>query len=235
VRAWCAELAKGGGDPNQYEQELEHILLEDIINGRLDDAGPLRDGRRLGLRLEIDGRPGFVEGHEIRALICCPIPAISLHRVVVMKEAVLDFANRRKLPPPSWWTDDNVTSKDAHSVTASPIPAPAHMARPRGRRPKKLGQVIEALSEDIRQGRLTEHALSNMLEKDLAASYGVSRDTARKARDAVLSAILPRKQLPSIPVCTECMARPRSASGFLRLSLDQSAVMYPAPEHSLWP
>src|SRR6266478_1506025 len=26
-------------------------------------------------------------------------------------------------------------------------------------------------------------------------------------------------------VCTECMARPRSASGFLRLSLDQSAVM----------
>src|SRR6266403_136570 len=37
------------------------------------------------------------------------------------------------------------------------------------------------------------------------------------------------------PVCTECMARPRSASGFLRLSLDQSAVMYPAPEHSLWP
>jgi DUF917 family protein len=36
-------------------------------------------------------------------------------------------------------------------------------------------------------------------------------------------------------VCTECMARPRSASGFLRLSLDQSAVMYPAPEHSLWP
>ena len=36
-------------------------------------------------------------------------------------------------------------------------------------------------------------------------------------------------------VCTECMARPRSASGFLRVSLDQSAVMYPAPEHSLWP
>jgi hypothetical protein len=36
-------------------------------------------------------------------------------------------------------------------------------------------------------------------------------------------------------VCTECMARPRSASGFLRLSLDQSALMYPAPEHSLWP
>src|SRR5437660_11681255 len=39
---------------------------------------------------------------------------------------------------------------------------------------------------------------------------------------------------PSL-VCTECMARPRSASGFLRVSLDQSAAMYPAPERSLWP
>ena len=36
-------------------------------------------------------------------------------------------------------------------------------------------------------------------------------------------------------VCTECMARPRSASGFLRVSLDQSAVVSPAREHSLWP
>jgi DNA-binding GntR family transcriptional regulator len=61
------------------------------------------------------------------------------------------------------------------------------VARLRGRRPKKLGQVIEAISEDIRQGRLTEDALTNTLEKDLAAKYGVSRDTARKARDAVLS------------------------------------------------
>jgi hypothetical protein len=109
---------------------------------------------------------------------------------------VLDFATRHELPPPSWWTectnpstDASVTSKGANSVAACVIPTPTVMGRPRGRRPKKLEGVIKAMSEDIRQGRLTKDALSNMLEKDLAARYDVSRHTARKARDAVLSAM----------------------------------------------
>ena len=49
--------------------------------------------------------------------------------------------------------------------------------------------------EDIQLGRQTPNRLKNMLEKDLVASYGVSRDTARKARDAVLSEMLPAEQL----------------------------------------
>jgi hypothetical protein len=40
---------------------------------------------------------------------------------------------------------------------------------------------------DLRQGRRTVPELKNMLEKNLASTYGVSRDTARKARNAVLS------------------------------------------------
>jgi transposase IS66 family protein len=53
---------------------------------------------------------------------------------------------------------------------------------------------------------------------------------------AIVAASIPSNICRRTPiVCTECMARPRSASGFLRLSLDQSAVMYPAAEHSLWP
>ena len=46
TRAWSNELAIGGGDPKQYEHDLLHILKEDIINGHLDDSGPLWDGRR---------------------------------------------------------------------------------------------------------------------------------------------------------------------------------------------
>ena len=112
--------------------------------------------------------------------------------------AVLDFAKRRELPPPSWWTDDTdmpadagVTVKEAHSVAASPTPARTQLARPRGRKPKKLARVKEAMMEDIRRGRQSPNGLKNMLEKDLVASYGVSRDTARKARDAVLSEMPP--------------------------------------------
>ena len=41
--AWSSELAEGGEDPKQCEQNLVHILMEDILNGRLDDSGPLRD------------------------------------------------------------------------------------------------------------------------------------------------------------------------------------------------
>jgi hypothetical protein len=65
--AWSSELAEGGEDPKQCEQNLAHILMEDILNGRLDDSGPLRDGRRLGLRLIItpESRAGFIEGRQL--------------------------------------------------------------------------------------------------------------------------------------------------------------------------
>jgi hypothetical protein len=43
------------------------------------------------------------------------------------------------------------------------------------------------MRDDLRQGRRTTAELSAMREKNLAATYGVSRDTARKARNAVLA------------------------------------------------
>jgi hypothetical protein len=46
---WGNELAKDGEDPKQKKQDLLYILREDIINGHLDNSGPLWDGRRLGV------------------------------------------------------------------------------------------------------------------------------------------------------------------------------------------
>jgi hypothetical protein len=63
TRAWSLELVQGGEDPKQYEQDLIHILLEDILNGRLDDSGPLRVGLRLGLRwITSEHEAGFIRG-----------------------------------------------------------------------------------------------------------------------------------------------------------------------------
>jgi len=59
--------------------------------------------------------------------------------------------------------------------------------RPRGRKPNKFEQVKEAMRVDLRQGRRTVADLQEMLEKDLAGTYGVSRDTARRARNAVVA------------------------------------------------
>ena len=52
------------------------------------------------------------------------------------------------------------------------------------------------MRDHIRLGQLTPLELENMLEKNLATKYGVSRDTARKAREAVLSELNSR-QIPT--------------------------------------
>jgi hypothetical protein len=106
ARAWSYELGRDRDDPKHRERDLVHILLEDIINGRLDSSGPDRNGQRLGLRWVTDNREAaYVEGTNLRELIGVK-PTWVLDNVVVMKEAALDFARRRRLPLPSWWVDD---------------------------------------------------------------------------------------------------------------------------------
>jgi DNA-binding GntR family transcriptional regulator len=68
--------------------------------------------------------------------------------------------------------------------------------RRRGARPHKFEQTKEAMRNDIQTGKVTVAELENMLEKQLAVRYGVSRDTARKARKAVLSELNSR-QIPT--------------------------------------
>lgn len=109
----ATNLDKTKRSRQHYVQDLVHSLKEDIVNDRLDDSGPLRDGRRLGVRLITpEGKPGFIEGRQlVDIFINDQTTGINdqttwiLDRVVVMKEAVLDFARRHQLPPPSWWTD----------------------------------------------------------------------------------------------------------------------------------
>jgi hypothetical protein len=103
TKAWGAELAKDEPNAGGHENNLVHILLEDIVNGRLDTRGPLRDGRRLGLRLITpDNKAGFIEGPQLTEFIRLG-QDFALHRIVITKEAVLDFAQRHKLPVPTWW------------------------------------------------------------------------------------------------------------------------------------
>ena len=58
-----------------------------------------------------------------------------------------------------------------------------------GRKPTKLEQTKTAMRHDIKTEKLTPDRLKEMLQKNLAERYGVSRETACKAREEVLSEI----------------------------------------------
>jgi hypothetical protein len=123
LSAWARELADDKTNADHVERNLTHFLIEDMINGRLDDAGPLADGRRLGLRIITpDNRAGYLDGQQARELLMpAGAPAaysLVSHRLVVMKEAVLDFARRHELPAPSWWADATIGQRE--QIDASP-------------------------------------------------------------------------------------------------------------------
>jgi hypothetical protein len=90
-----------------------------------------------------------------------------------------------------------------HSIhvapTTSGVLVEAVQIRPRGRKPLRLEMVKEAMRRDLLERRLTLADLINMYEKTLAETYGVSRETVRKARNTVvteLSGILTPKHQP---------------------------------------
>lgn len=114
--AWARELAGSPGSIDRLQSDLTNFLIEDVVNCRLDNVGPTREDRALGLRLITpNNQAGYLEGHEARELLFPEGKEISpsdfsymSNRLMVMKEAVLDFAHRHELPPPSWWTDATI-------------------------------------------------------------------------------------------------------------------------------
>jgi hypothetical protein len=153
TRAWGPELARADRGGDAHEQDLVGLLLEDIINGRLDDVGPLRDGRRLGLRLITpEGRAGFLEGAQLRDLAQTGAgSAVIFHRVLIMKEAVLDFALQHELPPPSWWADPVHASNEAASNTAVVDTASRSGAAHENASRPRLGAATRTWSAEARE------------------------------------------------------------------------------------
>jgi hypothetical protein len=105
VPAWANELADANSSPSSLEGDLWHYLHEDVINGLLDDSGPLINGSRLGLRfIDSSGRGVYVNGCLLFGKMRLPFREMG-QRILGAKEAVLDFARRRELSPPSCWSD----------------------------------------------------------------------------------------------------------------------------------
>jgi hypothetical protein len=131
IPAWAKELA--GGRTSVSQPELWRCFYEDTINGHLDVVGPRRS---LGLAfIDRNGRAKYVRGRLLIGQMNIPFVRMA-DRILVMKEAVLDFARRRRLPPPSWWAKKTGASKKRKNAGPSGAQQQSGDASPRGRKPK---------------------------------------------------------------------------------------------------
>jgi len=193
TQAWGAELAKDEPHASGHEQNLVNLLLMDIVNGRLDNSGPLREGRRLALRIITDdNKAGFIEGHQLIEPIRHDQDS-ALHRIAIMKEAVLDFAQRYQLPPPTWWRDD-VAPAVALEVGGAAAAWPPKMSRSLGKQPRVIIYLREHFPDGVpppglcpRQGLITE-----ILKWDKTLKF-LDEATLKKAIDADNSTLANQK------------------------------------------
>jgi len=91
----------------------------------------------------------------------------------------------REIAPSARPKDDD---KKAVPSPLSPSDASAQSYRPRkrGRKPTVRETVAAKMRSEMSAQLITKEQLEEMLEKTLAEKFGVSRDTARKARNEVL-------------------------------------------------
>jgi len=82
-----------------------------------------------------------------------------------------------------------VSDANIHKETTSGE-RPTHSPRTRGPKAKVLPRIIQDMLSDIKNSKLTREELNDYKEEPLAARYSVSRDTVRKARNAVLHNIV---------------------------------------------
>ena len=154
--AWGPELARvRGEDPLQCKEDLTHVLLQAIFNGRLDDAGPVWDDRRLGRLgvacITVDNKAACLEGRHLVDFIGNEESRRwLLHDVLVVKEAILDFARQHQLPPPTWWAEAPGGSMDS-------APANADVAT-RALNSEHGGKTARSQTREARPGRRSYEA-----------------------------------------------------------------------------
>jgi hypothetical protein len=198
IAEWCSK-EDGSIVPNEQKRAAAFDVLQtDLLAGEFEESGRSRvlfllstvtksKMTRASLKDAIEYDYDGQHGRSYAAH--CWIP----------RGLAEQWFERHRLPLPPWFarsarrfTPDTPATPQLPSHIADRKASPKESSRvsrerKRGRRPTKRARAMEAMRGDIRDGRQSASSLHAMLEKELAATYGVSRDTARKARSAVLS------------------------------------------------
>jgi hypothetical protein len=209
-------MAATGRPKDEVQKDLCRAIADRVINirGKLEkhttrpmSSSDVLEGRDFEIPttlktedLDCDrSRPK--EAWYVRRGACDPAGYWDLEKIELSRTDVTNALCTAKQPegiiehPPS---EAGATTRSRPAPAGNPVghdpgphgpqsPAASGSARPRGVRPKKFAHASGAMRDDIQQGRRTVAELKSMLEKHLVGTYGFSRDTVRKARNAVLS------------------------------------------------
>jgi hypothetical protein len=165
VPAWANELADPSLSPSQLERDLRECLYKDAIIGFLDHSGPLRNGRRLGLGfIEDDGRFRYVSGRRL-GTVHFPFRKWE-HRIFLAQKAILAFARRHGVSPPSGCSDATKRETQPSRSQAKLKPAPSRTvieaigcaydaAEAAGRKPPNTKELPAAVQPFLQQKGFT--------------------------------------------------------------------------------
>jgi hypothetical protein len=195
VADWCSEL---GGRAERDEARRANAydwLTQDLLAGDFEESGASQV-RFLhpAVTAEAMTRKRISDcGNEIVMSLPEVMETSPAH---VARSEYLAFCWLPRRMFERWLAKHELPASPARFEPHSPAEStPLHPDRPgrqRGKRPIKLEQTKEAMRRDIQAGQMTLAKLTAMLEKELVSKYIVSRNTARKARNAVLSEFVPK-------------------------------------------
>jgi hypothetical protein len=169
IRADRANLRgqRGRDPPEPITEPISHRHQLDLFHNTLGERrpGPRPFGDEVlfrGVEVEWIGAARYLRTHAVPAL-----PAVATN------------SSREELGVKSEPEEVEKSAAEAVVTTSG--------KRERGPLPTKLEATTQAMRVRICDGSLSIDGLEKMLEKIMAETFGVSRDTCRKARQVVLS------------------------------------------------
>jgi hypothetical protein len=136
--------------------------------------------------MSLSSKATFMEGHQLRDFVPInPENRWVLDYVVVMREAALDFAKRRQLSEPSWWSNATDTTTDGSTSTSDAVPTTRVEPQALGKTPRIIKYLKERYPEGVPDpAHCPRKALQKtLIERDQSLSP-LNLGTLKKAIDA---------------------------------------------------
>jgi hypothetical protein len=188
IADWCAR-ENGSIKPDEERRSIAYAMLGASLR-----AGEFeRSGRTRVLFLSPSTSMAKITRETFETIVAANDDEILVSAYLahcwVPRDICREWFGRQRLPWPLVFdpvSGEEVADQAPKVPSAVSVPKTT-IGRKRGRKPYVLKRVMLQMRDDIKHGRSTLAQLQDTLEKNLAANYGASRDTVRKARSAVVS------------------------------------------------